>query len=152
MEYIIKRNTKITEKYKELLLEADPSEEMVSDYINRGIMFELVIDREIKGVMVLLERSPQTVEIMNISVDESWQGRGMGKKLLKHGLAYAREQGYLKVTIATGNSSIGQLALYQKCGFRIVNIERDYFTMHYKTKIIENGICCLDRVNLEFVL
>ncbi len=34
---------------------------------------------------------------------------------------------YKTIEIGTGNSSIGQLALYQKCGFRIIGVDMDFF-------------------------
>ncbi|MGE7923516.1 hypothetical protein ACQKND_10035 [Viridibacillus arvi] len=47
-----------------------------------------------------------------------------------------------RILIATGNFSIGQLALYQKYGFRRIEIEieHDYLIKHYKEEIFENGI------------
>ena len=59
-----------------------------------------------------------------------------------------RNQSYQQLLVSTGDSSIGQLALYQKCGFRIESIERDYFIRHYPEVIIENGIQCRDRICL----
>ncbi len=56
--------------------------------------------------------------------------------------------GYKTLEVCTGNSSIGQLALYQKCGFRMSGIERDFFIKHYHEPIFENGIQCRDRVRL----
>lgn len=36
---------------------------------------------------------------------------------------------YKTIEIGTGNSSIGQLALYQKCGFRIIGVDMDFFLL-----------------------
>ncbi|RIO99278.1 GNAT family N-acetyltransferase, partial [Staphylococcus gallinarum] len=49
---------------------------------------------------------------------------------------------------ATGNSSIGQLAFYQKAGFRIVAVEMNYFVNNYEDPIYENGILCRDLIRL----
>ncbi|MGX8177137.1 GNAT family N-acetyltransferase [Exiguobacterium artemiae] len=53
------------------------------------------------------------------------------------------------IEIGTGNSSIGQLALYQKCGFRIVGVDLNFFLRHYEEDIIENGIRCTDMIRLS---
>ena len=63
--------------------------------------------------------SELAVEIKNIAVREDRQGQGLGKKLLQEAIRVAKNKGYERIEIGTGNSSIGQLALYQKCGFRI---------------------------------
>jgi hypothetical protein len=44
------------------------------------------------------------------------------------------------------------LALYQKCGFRIVGVDLDFFIRHYPEKIYENGIQCRDMIRLSLDL
>lgn len=48
--------------------------------------------------------------------------------------------------LCTGNSSMGQLVLYQKSGFRIVGVNVDYFVRNYKELIFENGIQYRDMI------
>jgi hypothetical protein len=54
--------------------------------------------------------------------------------------------------VATGNSSLNQLAFYQKMVFRLAAIDRDYFLRTYPEPIVENSIQCRDRVWLELDL
>jgi hypothetical protein len=44
------------------------------------------------------------------------------------------------------------MLLYQKCGFRIVGVDLDYFRIHSKERIIENGIECRDMIRMEMIL
>lgn len=83
---------------------------------------------------------------------ESWQGKGIGKQLIRHAIAEAKAAGFHTVEIGTGNSSIQQLALYQKCGFRMTSIDHDFFLKHYDEPIFENGIQCMDMVRLSLTL
>jgi len=101
------------------------------------------------GVHVLLPTRPHTIEIVNIAVDEKSQGSGVGKILLQHAIETAKAMGYTTIEIGTGNSSLGQLDLYQKCGFRIVGVDRNFFLRHYEEDIIENGIRCTDMIRLS---
>lgn len=133
----------------DLLLLADPSRELVEEYVQRGQCYLAEEDGEVIGVYVLLPTRPQTVEIVNVAVADAHQGRGIGKQLVKHAIQTAKAQGYKTVEIGTGNSSIGQLALYQKCGFRITGIDRDFFIRHYAEPIFENGIPCRDMIRLS---
>lgn len=64
----------------------------------------------------------------------------------------AKREGYQKIEIGTGNSSIHQLALYQKCGFRITGIDQDFFIRNYEEEIYENGIQCRDMIRLTLYL
>ncbi|WP_454862177.1 GNAT family N-acetyltransferase [Peribacillus frigoritolerans] len=132
-----------------LLLLADPSRKLVEEYLGSGTCFVAMGDNRMIGVCVLLQKDPELIEIMNIAVDEQYHGRGIGRQLIEHAIGHAREQGYKMIKIGTGNSGIGQLALYQKCGFRITGVDRDFFTRNYSEAIYENGIQCQDMIRLS---
>lgn len=133
----------------ELLLLADPSKVIVEEYVNRGECFVAEREQQITGVYVLLPTRPETVELVNIAVAKKDQGKGMGKELVKDAIRRAKSKGYKTIEIGTGNSSIAQLSLYQKCGFRITGVDRDFFIRHYPEAIFENGIQCRDMVRLS---
>ncbi|MFL0583975.1 GNAT family N-acetyltransferase [Solibacillus silvestris] len=133
----------------EMLLLADPSKIIVEDYVAKGECFIAENEEQTIGVYVLLPTRPQTVEIVNVAVAENYQGKGIGKLLVSHAIRVAKTQGYKTIEIGTGNSSIGQLALYQKCGFRIVSVDHNYFIKHYSEEIYENGIQCIDMIRLS---
>jgi ribosomal protein S18 acetylase RimI-like enzyme len=136
----------------ELLLLADPSEEMINEYIGNAITIAAKEKGGIVGVLVLIKTRPMTMEIINISVLEEYQNKGIGRKLIMAGIEYARREKYKIIEIGTGNPGVVQMLLYQKCGFRIVGVELNYFRKNYKEIIIENGIECRDmiRMRLEF--
>ncbi|MBA2870346.1 ribosomal protein S18 acetylase RimI-like enzyme [Anoxybacillus calidus] len=121
----------------------------MKEYIRRGQCFVAEINGQIIGVYVLLPTRPETIELVNIAVDEKQQGKGIGKQLVLHAVENAKQQGYKTMEIGTGNSSIRQLALYQKCGFRITGVDRDFFVKHYPEPIFENGIQCRDMIRLS---
>lgn len=133
----------------ELLLLADPSREIVEEYVNRGECFIAENEQQIIGVYVLLPTRPETVELVNVAVIEEQHGRGIGKRLVMDAIKVAKTKGYKTIEIGTGNSGIGQLALYQKCGFRIVGVDMDFFVRHYPEDIFENGIQCRDMIRLS---
>ncbi|MCR9142663.1 MAG: GNAT family N-acetyltransferase [bacterium] len=155
-----------------LLRDADPSRANVDDYLARG---ELYVSRsipggdtnapgpggddskwdsvsdsdsDIVGLYVILETRPRTIEIMNVAVLPELQGQGIGKDLVRHAIERARTKGAKSIEIGTGNSSVGQLALYQKMGFRILGIDFDYFVRFYEEPLYENGIQVRDMIRL----
>jgi ribosomal protein S18 acetylase RimI-like enzyme len=136
-----------------LLLLADPSKELVSKYLQNGFCYVAESGgKDTVGVIVIVQVSKQIMEITNLAVDTSYQGKGLGTSLLKHGIRIATEKGYAAIEIGTGNSSINQLALYQKVGFRITAIDPDFFTKNYEEPIFENGIQCRDMIRLSMLL
>jgi len=136
----------------DLLLLADPSKEKVLTYVQSGSCYAAYHAQDVIGVYVLLSLYQQTVEIINVAVKESWQEKGIGKQLIRHAIAEAKAAGFHTIEIGTGNSSIPQLALYQKCGFRMTSIDHDFFLKHYDEPIFENGIQCMDMVRLSLTL
>lgn len=133
----------------DLLLLADPSEKLIKDYTSRGKCFVLEDDGVIIGIYVLIPTRPETIEIVNVAVHENYHGQGLGKRLVLHAIDTAKREGYTTIEIGTGNSGVTQLALYQKCGFRMTSIDRDFFLRHYPEPIFENGIQVIDMVRLS---
>ncbi|WP_309119314.1 GNAT family N-acetyltransferase [Paenibacillus sp.] len=133
----------------ELLLLADPSRRLVEEYLRRGNCFVGSLDDQIIGVYVLLPTRPDTVELVNVAVEEKHQGKGIGKLLVKHAVQVSMDLGFKTIEVGTGNSGVGQLALYQKCGFRITGVDKDFFVRHYDEEIYENGIQVVDMIRLS---
>ncbi|WP_079509316.1 GNAT family N-acetyltransferase [Mesobacillus jeotgali] len=133
-----------------LILSADPSREMAAKYLKKGSCYVAVSDNEeTLGVIVLLPIAGNRIEIKNLAVAEPAQRKGIGKSLINYGIQAARNEGFEVIEIGTGNSSINQLALYQKAGFRITGIDKDFFLINYPEPIFENGIQCRDMIRLS---
>jgi ribosomal protein S18 acetylase RimI-like enzyme len=132
-----------------LLLEADPFLAHIERYLKEGYCYVAVEEKEVIGVYVLVIKEEKKVEIMNIAVKEDRRGEGIGKVLIHDAIHRSADHGARKVLIGTGNSSLDQLALYQKCQFRITEIIEGFFD-HYPEPIIENGIPCRDMIRLSY--
>lgn len=136
-----------------LLLLADPSKELIDKYLKTGECYVAKNnDNEIVGEYVLVKISNEVWEIKNIAVDPKFQGQGYGKALILDATERARKSGAHEIEIGTGNSSLKQLSLYQKCGFRIVGVDKDFFVKNYSEPILENEILCRDMVRLAIKL
>ncbi|MCR9084670.1 MAG: GNAT family N-acetyltransferase, partial [Cyclobacteriaceae bacterium] len=60
----------------DLLLLADPSKEMIDRYLSESEVFVGELQGKLIGVLVLLPLSDGIVEIKNLAVDETFQGKG----------------------------------------------------------------------------
>lgn len=145
---LIKVDLQKKEKYKDFLLMADESEEVVNQYISRGEMFSLQFEKKIVGVILFMEESPEIIELKNIAILPSYRGKGFGKEAIKSACLFYRKKSYRKMLVGTANSSIDNIAFYQKCGFKIVGIRKDFF-IRYPEPIFENGIQAIDMLMFE---
>ena len=66
-------------------------------------------------------------------------------------LEILRERGTRSVVVGTASSGVRQLAFYQRCGFRVSHVERDFFTeaKGYPADLTENGIPTRDMVWMD---
>jgi len=126
----------------ELLLDADPSLEVISTYLSLSEIYIALLQNRIIGTFVLYPVNQETSEIKNIAVAEKLQGQGIGKLLLKNATQIAAAKGAKKIVIATSNASIGPLYLYQKAGFEMDTIKKDFIIENYPEPLFDNGIQC----------
>jgi ribosomal protein S18 acetylase RimI-like enzyme len=145
---VIKEIERKEEVPYDLLVLADPSVDAINSYIPDSAVYKADFSGLTVGCYVLYPLEKETVEIKNIAVDEKYQGKGIGTILLRDAMEKAKLSGFRKMIIGTGNSSVGQLYLYQKVGFRITGIKPDFFRKNYKDPIVENGIECRDMIVL----
>lgn len=129
----------------ELLLEADPSRQRIDEYMALSRCRIATLNSRCVGVYVL-DNSQDIAEVMNIAVAPACRNGGLGKLLIADAIEQARRAGATAIVVCTGNSSISQIAFYQKCGFRMVEIVPDHFVDNYSERIVENGIWCRDQI------
>lgn len=130
------------ERYLDLLLDADPSREMIDRYLyNNSTMFIWMEDDTILGEAVI----DATGEIKNFAVIPPMQGRGYGRRFLND-LALFFKGTFPLLTVGTSESGV---EFYQKCGFVYFRTEPDFFTINYPKPIIDQGVPCRDMVYLR---
>jgi aminoglycoside 6'-N-acetyltransferase I len=133
----------------DLLLLADETKEIIDGYAKDGQTYVLEVNSQPIAVYVLQGIDKDRIEIKNIAVDSHYQGQGIGKFLLRDATSRAKEQGYSTILIGTANAAIKQLYLYQKEGFEMSSIKKNFFVDNYPAPILENGILCKHMIMLE---
>ncbi|MGB3585665.1 MAG: GNAT family N-acetyltransferase [Tunicatimonas sp.] len=135
----------------DLLLLADPSEKQINTYLSQAKGYAAREGGRIVGACVVKVSGTSTVEIMNIAVYSDCQDRGIGTKLLRYAIDRASLDGTRKILVKTGTFGY-QLTFYQRLGFRVVSVERDYFLNTYNEPLFESGIQHQDQLVLELRL
>lgn len=139
-------------RFLPLFLLADDSLVQIRSYYRSGDLY--VLDSEAGspiGLVLAIRSSRDTVELKAVAVIEALHGQGIGKRMLGMVLERLRSQRFRRVIVGTANSSIGQIAFYQKAGFRLWKIERNYFGPRrgYPAGAEEDGIPLRDMVWMD---
>lgn len=133
------------EYYLPYLQLADEDEEVVRHYMNDGELYVIHCGDRLAGVALLIEQSKTTIELKNMAVVPECQGKGIGKVAIQMISERSQAEGYTQVIVGTANSSIDNIAFYQKAGFRMERIQKDFFSS-YSAPIYENGIRAIDMI------
>ena len=125
---VIKKEKENKEQYMDLLLEADPSKDMINDYLRDGELFVLTYKDDVACVAVVIRIDDETIELKNIATKEIYRGQGYGKKMLKY-LADNYKQKYKKMLVGTSENNI---PFYVKQGFdKYEKTIKNYFVDNY---------------------
>jgi ribosomal protein S18 acetylase RimI-like enzyme len=145
-----------------LLHLAEDSDSQLEAAIDDGVMYAVVSDdveqvsedSEHIGVVLALPHAPDEVELRYVAVAASQQRKGIGKAMLAHVADAIRAMGAKRILVGTSSADTGNLDFYQRCGFRLHSIERDYFspTRGYPADFVLNGLPAVDMVWMDMQL
>ena len=132
-----------------VLSEADEDDERIrAEFTRPGrVAYRGLLDGEVIGAATMRWDREES-EIVHIAVLPRWQGRGHGKAFVAALLAEADERGVVSVIVGTANSSLDNIAFYQRCGFRMDHVRRDYFD-YFDHPVVERGIAMRDMLVLR---
>ena len=144
-----------------LLLLADPSREKVKRYLPRCVCYAARQTAQFTpsglgaliGVCALQPPQDEQAqwELMNMAVSPAWQRNGIGSALLHRAIRELRELGVKELQVGTGSFG-DQLLFYQRVGFRVTDIERDFYLLNYTTALWERGVQHKDMLRLTLEL
>ena len=93
------------EDFIDLLLEADPSKDMIHKYLNDSDVYALKKGDELISIAVILPISRKTLELKNIVTTEKYRNKGYAKTLLKS-LCGNYKQKYDRMLVGTTENNI----------------------------------------------
>ena len=139
----IKKEKDNKEQYMGLLLEADPSEDMINKYLKDGDLFVLTYKDEVAGIAIVLEIDKDVVELKNIVIKNQYRGQGLGKKMLKY-LADNYKTRYKKMIVGTTENNI---PFYVKQEFdKYEKTIKNFFIDNYNEEIKDGDLICTDLI------
>jgi GNAT superfamily N-acetyltransferase len=144
------------EPYVPMLLLADEPEPL-RHYLDEGDLYVL-LDRDgspLGATVVIPDAGAEnTLELRAVAIAEGQHNRGLGQVMVRGVIDDLASRGARRIIVGTSNAGIGQIAFYQKAGFRLWRIEQDYFTAEkgYDPDERENGLPHRDMVWFEWNL
>ena len=131
------------EDYINMLLEADPSKNMIHKYLTNSDVYALKKGDEIICIAVILPISRKILELKNIVTKEEYRGKGYAKILLKS-LCGNYKQKYEKMLVGTTENNI---PFYVKQGFdKYEKTIKNFFIDNYEEEIKEGKLVCTDMI------
>jgi len=135
-----------------MLLQAEESEPALRWGLKN--LVDAVYRADADGVLVgaaTMQWRSDPCEIMELAVAPERHSQGIGRQIVAWLIDEARQRGKTAVLVGTANSSIGNIAFYQKVGFRMDHVRKDYFR-YYREPIYENGIRIRDMLVFRYEL
>ncbi len=131
------------EDYINMLLEADPSKNMIHKYLTNSDVYALKKGDEIICIAVILPISRKILELKNIVTKEEYRGKGYAKILLKS-LCGNYKQKYEKMLVGTTENNI---PFYVKQGFdKYEKTIKNFFIDNYEEEIKDRQLVCTDMI------
>ena len=131
------------EDYIDLLLEADPSKDMIHKYLNDSDVYALKKGDELISIAVILHIDRKTLELKNIVTTEKYRNKGYAKTLLKS-LCGNYKQKYDRMLVGTTENNI---PFYVKQGFdKYEKTVKSFFIDNYKDEIKDGDLVCTDLI------
>jgi DNA-binding MarR family transcriptional regulator/predicted GNAT family acetyltransferase len=85
-----------------------------------GAVLFAKIDGKVVGTLAILNLGNGEFELAKMSVDETYQGRGIGYDLIQACIEEAKKRGAKAITLETNSVLSPAISLYKKCGFKEV--------------------------------
>lgn len=108
------------------------------------LTYAAYVDARLVGAAVVRWSEREAGEILYIAMQASERGKGYGKQLIAVIQAELPEHGRT-LLVGTANSSLENIAFYQRCGFRMFAVKRDYFA-YIQPPLQEHGIVMRDMI------
>ena len=120
------------------------------DALNSYTLWE---SQELAGAAVVCwaDVPAEESEIVLLAVAADRRGQGRGKRMVAALLEEARRRSVRVLQVGTGSMSLDNIAFYQKCGFRMSHVRRDYFD-YIQPSLVVDGITLRDMIVFEYVL
>ena len=102
---------------------------------NGGMIWFALLDNTPIGTVTMI-KSNDSYEVAKLAVTEKYKKLGIGKRLMKVAIEFARENSTKKIYLFTNHNLIPAINLYKKCGFVLIPlIDNKYIESDMKMEL-----------------
>ena len=135
---------------------AEDSVVQLNSYIDKGrVLLARRGDERVGHLQLAPTDVAEDIELKSLDVIADERGTGVGRALIDRAVRESANEGYQRMTVSTAAADVGNLRFYQRCGFRMLSIERDAFTPetgYPEPAELIDGVELRDRVWLDRAL
>lgn len=133
--------------FMDILLLGDEEESMIDKYLEKGSLFALYDNENLRTACVTIQTDSTTIEIKNIVTCPNCQNRGYASALIEFICNKYKEE-FLHIILGTGENDL-ILNFYKKRGFVEFDKVKDFFIKNYDHPIFENNKQLIDMIYLK---
>jgi [ribosomal protein S18]-alanine N-acetyltransferase len=104
-----------------------------SDSLNSGYSAWVLEENNAMIGYALMMRVLDEAHLLNLSIAKTQQKRGLGRFLLEHMIAIAKNHKAVNMFLEVRPSNISAIALYENMGFCEISVRRGYYPADAKT-------------------
>lgn len=139
------------EAYMPLLLDADPSRELVEKYLMKGKLWACADERGPVCEALMMPTAAREIELMNLCTREDMRGRGIAHAMVRAmQQMHATDYDVMRVGTAYGFPNLQNF--YESCGFTLIGIDRGFFVRNYAEPVMDSGRQCVDMARYAMYL
>ena len=128
-------------KYMSLLLEADPEEKVINEYIDQGKMYGVFEENQLVAEAFIIKVDEKTYELKNLATTLEARGKGYASLLIQFLFMEYRNCAE-KMIVGTSENMI---PFYVKNGFdHYEKTKKNFFIDHYQQEIWDGDFQCID--------
>lgn len=133
---------------------ADDAAERIAAYLPLGRIWVAREDGALLGHVQAVPHGANVWEVTNIAVAGDRHGQGIGRALLDRVAGDARAAHVARIELATAAADTGAVRFYQRCGYRMLRVERDAFVpaTGYPAEELIDGIPLRDQIWFDLEL
>lgn len=102
---------------------------LLEDWLENPVLFGAELDGNIVGFIELSHETwNNRLRISNIYVEEKYRREGIGTKLMKYAISFAKEKNIRALVLETQSCNYPAISFYMKCGFSIIGFDLNCYS------------------------
>ena len=125
------------------MMDAETFRPIFDDLLSKDVKYIFEAGGNAVGMFKLIPlqyRNSHIAYLGGLAIDPSHSGKGYGLTMLKEVLAYAKEQGFLRVELSVATINEKAIRLYEKAGFQKEGIFRKFTYLKSENRFLDEVV------------